>query len=53
MKPVDLLLIIGEMEGVCQHAKKLGFQDDLEVSGTYEKRNTIKCIINSRNQCPM
>ena len=31
MKPVDLLLIIGEMEGVIQHAKKLGFQDDLEV----------------------
>ena len=38
MKPVDLLLIIGEMEGVIQHAKKLGFQDDLEVLEPMKKK---------------
>ena len=38
MTPVDLLLIIGEIEGVIQHAKKLGFEDDLAVLEPIQRR---------------
>jgi hypothetical protein len=31
MKPVDYLLLIGELEGCTGHLKKLGQTDDLET----------------------
>ena len=31
MKPVDILLLISELEGSYQHTKKLGFDEDRDV----------------------
>ena len=31
MKPVDILLLISELEGSYQHCKKLGFDEDRDT----------------------
>ena len=31
MKPVDILLLISELEGSYQHTKKLGFDEDRDI----------------------
>ena len=31
MKPVEILLLISELEGSYQHTKKLGFDEDRDV----------------------
>jgi len=31
MKPVEILLLLSELEGSYQHTKKLGFEEDRDV----------------------
>jgi hypothetical protein len=38
MKPVDILLLIGELEGCYAHTKKLGFMEDNHILEEMKKR---------------
>jgi hypothetical protein len=38
MKPVDILLLISELEGCYTHTKKLGFKEDNEVFDQMRKK---------------
>lgn len=36
--PTTLLLLLGEMEGVSQHLKYMGFKEDMDAIDTMKKR---------------
>jgi len=38
MKPVDILLLIGELEGCYAHTKRLGFMEDNQILEEMKKR---------------
>jgi hypothetical protein len=38
MEPVELLLLISELEGSYQHLKKLGFEEDMHVLSEMKAR---------------
>ena len=38
MEPVDILLLISELEGSYQHLKKLGFEEDMSVLSEMKAR---------------
>ena len=38
MKPVDILLLISELEGCYMHTKRLGFQEDNEIFDQMRKK---------------
>lgn len=38
MKPVDILLLIGELEGCYSHTKRLGFMDDNQILDEMKKK---------------
>jgi len=38
MKPVDILLLISELEGCCAHTKKLGFEEDNAILDQLKKK---------------
>jgi hypothetical protein len=38
MKPVDILLLISELEGCCMHTKRLGFGEDNAILDQMRKK---------------
>ena len=36
--PINLLLLLGEMEGVYQHLKYMGFEEDMQVIDSMKKK---------------
>ena len=36
--PINLLLLLGEMEGVYQHLKYMGFEEDMQVIDKMKKK---------------
>ena len=36
--PINLLLLLGEMEGVYQHLKYMGFEEDMKVIDKMKKK---------------
>ena len=37
--PINLLLLLGEMEGVYQHLKYMGFEEDMQVIDKMKKKD--------------